>query len=48
MAEAENFADLDISEHGNQADYLLPAGEAVGGQNMEINWDYWTELIGPL
>ena len=39
-AQAENVAGLDITGHGNQANHLFPAGEAVDGQSLEINWDY--------
>ncbi|KAI7973790.1 hypothetical protein EIK77_000989 [Talaromyces pinophilus] len=48
MAQAEHVAGLDIPGHENEVNHLIPDGEAVDGQSVEINWDYWTEFIGPL
>lgn len=48
VAQAEHVGSLDIPGDENPVDHLFPAGEAVDGQSMEINWDYWTEFIGPL
>jgi hypothetical protein len=43
-----NPTGLDNSGNTNPVGNLFPAGDAVDGQSMEINWDYWTEFMGPL